>query len=232
MVMPADDQYQREVVKSVRDDRVGYTVEFEPGHTMTWLGDKPLPFDVVPGDVIRLYGKGMGYSIRGIAVEGKGVLRYMTPAEEQAENARRSAEYTAKKEQELADSLIERNARIKAMPPEFQQRIARFVRVRPNWRRDHESYELFCCEQAIALANFCITDDTLQSFNNLKWEEQRVFWPGLSDAHSGNSFGASVMLAHVYLTEPQLIPHAHGALHFLTGCEEYGCYAATQDMGD
>jgi hypothetical protein len=46
---------------------------------------------------------------------------------------------------------------------------------------------------------------------------------GVSDGHSGNTFGCALNLAILYLNEPEFVVKQHGALAVLVGCEKYGC---------
>lgn len=46
--------------------------------------------------------------------------------------------------------------------------------------------------------------------------------PGYDEGHSGNTHGAAVLLARLYLTEPQSVPDVAGALSPIVGSAEYG----------
>ena len=54
-------------------------------------------------------------------------------------------------------------------------------------------------------------------------DKQKMIVP-IDDGHSGNTFGCAVMLAILYVTSPEYIIKAHGALAPLVGCEAYGCH--------
>ena len=115
---------------------------------------------------------------------------------------------------------------VENMPPLFRERIERFRRTKPDWGSNHEPYEVFVCEQAILFLNVLKPVDALRAFAAARHEEQRRLVPGLSDEHSGNTFGAAVRLAHVAMERPELLPKMHGALCPLVGCKDYGCWAA------
>lgn len=46
---------------------------------------------------------------------------------------------------------------------------------------------------------------------------------GLSDGHSGNTYGCAMYLARVYIEGPGFVAIQHGALTPLVGCADYGC---------
>lgn len=183
-----------------------------------------------PGETMRQYGHGFGAVVRGIVIGGR-VYRYRTEAEEQArheaEVARRKLDQSAQYESARA----EYDARVAALAGPLKARIERFRRVGgDDWRSEFEPYELFVCEQAAAIAQAHqdgrVPD--LVAFNELPFDEQRALVPQISDDHSGNTFGAAMMLARILSEQPELTPKAHGALCPLVGCKSYGCFAATR----
>ena len=109
-----------------------------------------------------------------------------------------------------------------SLPKCFQERIDKFRTNNDRFRIDYESYEVFCCEQAVVIANACKTPEEIQVFASKKWDEQLKQVPELSDGHSGNTFGASCHLAHWYLSNPENVIKMHGALSPLVGSDEYG----------
>lgn len=118
------------------------------------------------------------------------------------------------------------DAQVATLPELFQERIRRFRRTTPNWRRDFEAYEIFVCEQAVLFTNTFSTVDELRSFAKADNDEQQRLVPGLSDQHSDNTFGAALCLAAAALEVPERLSHVHGALCVLVSCQTYGCWAA------
>jgi hypothetical protein len=132
----------------------------------------------------------------------------------------------------------------KKLPKIFKQRIDKYRRNNPNFRRKFERYEMFCCEQAVAIAKavkkkvkreaiakriplWSITSRkrlaALSSFYKLSQAEQMKMVPELNDGQSQNMFESSVQLAYIYLSEyPERVVQAHGALAILVGSLEYG----------
>lgn len=180
----------------------------------------PLP---KPGDVARFYGRGFGYPVRGVVV-GDIVYRYQTAEEERETHARQVAERKAEKRRTWDANTEANAARVAAMPEAFSKRIEFFMRS-PEWGPEFGPYELFVCEEAIKIAAACEVSD----IDALRKDFDRQRAIGLDvDNHSGNTFGAACMLASLYLSHPDDVYRAHGAMCPLTGCAGYGCWASTQ----
>ena len=127
-----------------------------------------------------------------------------------------------RKQQEYLDNVGKMDAQYDALPQYFKDRIDRFRANNDRFRIDYEGYELFCCEQAVIIANALKSSEAVKEFNDLKWEEQFKAVPEISHDHSGNTFGCSVQLAYWYLKEPEVVAKLHGALSPLVGSKEYG----------
>ena len=113
-----------------------------------------------------------------------------------------------------------------ALPKPFRDRIQGFRNWKPEtWKYNFEAYELFTCEQAVEIAKSLKSPEEIQKFYKQSFEDQKKRVPVLSDEHSGNTFGTACLLAKIYLTNPDLITQAHGALCPLVGCDDYGCFA-------
>ena len=66
----------------------------------------------------------------------------------------------------------------------------------------------------------------LDDFRTADFKDQKLTVPEWGDGHSGNTAGASIRLASLWLLDPHLVRHEHGALCPLLGCVEYGCEQA------
>jgi hypothetical protein len=176
------------------------------------------------GDVVRLYGL-FGRPIRGIVVNGK-VAFYRTAEEEREHQKQENAKHREEKRKKYDEHLDEYEAKITTLPPEFQERIARFRRNNPDFW-EMLPYELFCCEQAVLIATTLKAAEDISAFYKLEWEQQKLAIPDLSDDHSGDTFGASCMLAGLYVDAEtrDCVDKAHGALCPMLGCKDYGCYS-------
>jgi len=114
------------------------------------------------------------------------------------------------------------DADFKELPQLFQERIEKFRSNNPDFRWDFESYELFCCKQALLIANALKTPEAIKAFSEKPFHEQEKEVLFLSDEHSGNSFAVAVKLAFFYVTNPANVVKMHGALAQLVGSRAYG----------
>jgi len=217
-----DQQFQEYTIQRVSEDENGYTLT----HSGRWMifcpKVKGFPAPQV-GEILRTYGRGIGYTVRGITVNGR-VYRYATEEQENAAHKQWCLDQEAEREQKLAANIADHDARIAALPKVFRERLEKFQRDGGHaFRRDYEDYELFCCEQAVLIADTLKTPDAIADFKIKSWTEQKQLVPGLDDEHSGNTFGSACAMAFVYLKDQELVTKLHGALTPLVGCEAYGC---------
>lgn len=220
MAYPKNDgQFRTAKLAEVNDwgDR-GWELKFEDG----WCLSAPNgPITPEPGMSVRLYGRGIGYSVRGIFIDGH-EFRYLTEQREREERQRRIAEKERADQARLEAEVAGRDARWAALPEVYQQRKARFETNNPTWRRDFEEYELFVCEQAHLIASALGTREAIAEFAKADWDEQKRRLPGLDGGHSGNTFGAACQLAAFEVGMPEGVVRQHGALSPLVGSRAYG----------
>lgn len=218
--MKNDTQWYEHVLQSVEIGVDGYTLRFDDGLCLGCPKVQGLP-DPKAGETIRCYGRGFGYPVRGIVVAGR-VYSYLTEAEQEAKHQQWVDDLHAKREKELQANLATIDARIAALPDPLRERILKFQRKGGHeFRRDLESYELFCCEQAVVIATALKTTDAIVAFRKLPWAEQKAAVTGLDDGHSGNTFGAACMLARLLIESPEHVTQMHGALAPLVGSAAY-----------
>ncbi len=220
---PTDHEYEEHVIEEVREEAGDY-YELSFGRAMG-IGCPKVPGLPAPqfGETLRLYGRGFGSTVRGIVINGR-VYRYQTAAEADAAHEQWCLDREVQREREFTEQRDATDRRIAALPPLFQERIAKFQRDGGYaFRRDYEGYELFCCEQAVVIADALKTDEAVLAWAKLPYEQQKAAVPGLDDGHSGNTFGMAVRLAHWSLSHPENVVKEHGALVPLVGCEDYGC---------
>lgn len=220
-----DREFEEKVIEAVGESAHGYNITFTDG----WSFYVRSSSEVVPkvGDECRLYGEGIGRPVRGLVIAGRTVFyrtrdaqRAHELAEVEASKARRRAEFEAARE--------DHDRRTAALPPVFGKRFARFQANNPDFRWEFEGYELFACEEALAIVRVAEakqwTDADLRAFASAPCDEQKVAAPALRlDEHSGNTLGFAVSLARAYLQDPELTWQMHGALANLVDCEAYGC---------
>lgn len=103
------------------------------------------------GDAITLYTR-QGSSTVGLDWKGERVFLY-TDEEWEAERAFQSARYERQKAERFAREAGRLDADFDALPEVFRDRISRFRKNNPDFRRDYESYEMFTCKEAVQLAD-------------------------------------------------------------------------------
>lgn len=222
-----DTEYEDQPIAEVRCEGDGkYSVKRADGWSIGWQCD----FEPKVGDNARYFGRGVGYTVRGIVylpLDGSPaqVVRYQTDAEDRAERDRLMGEDQERRERDFLATQTDTDRRIDALPTIFRERMLKFQRDGGHdYRRDYEGYELFCVEQAVVIADALQTPEAIDHFHRLNsWAEQKEAVPGLDGGHSGNTFGCACSLAKAYVTNPEFVTKMHGALTPLVGCEEYGC---------
>lgn len=187
---------------------------------------------IVPkvGDIVRLYGKGFGYPIRGVDINGQEVF-YRTEEEQKIENKKQVETLREQRHLEYLLNQEKRQKQYHCFPQVFKQRIDGFQSRNENFW-EHEDYELFCCSEAIKIAKLGSLE-AIQKFHKAGLEEQKLLVPECDlDNHSGNTFGTSCNLARAYLENPEWVPRMHGALCGMVGCDEYKCYSTTLEKNN
>ena len=165
------------------------------------------------GDKLTVHTKGSSFgTIRGMDLNGETIF-WKTDEELESDRVEWLRKNEEDKQQKFKENVAEMDEKYNKLPDFFKKRIDRFRANNNRFRIDYESYEVFCCEQAVLIAEACKTKD---------WKEQLEQVEGLSDGHSGNTFGCSCILAYLYLDNPENVVKVHGALSPLVGSEEYG----------
>jgi len=200
----------------VKED--GYFISI--GSTCCFLEKKWMTVEPKVGDTLTLHTKNLS-TVRGAALNGVQIY-YKSDAQLEQEY-----KYFCDKLKDARLKAFEENkgkmdADYEALPRFFKQRIDRFRANNPDFRVEYEPYEMFCCKEAVKIANAFSMGEDVESFKKLPYEEQKEVVPTLDDGHSGNTFGCACSLARAYLDAPDLVPQMHGALAPLVGGEEYG----------
>ncbi|MFA5299266.1 MAG: hypothetical protein WC389_13840 [Lutibacter sp.] len=216
-----DNQYEEVKVKDVSGNATdGYGITRDDGWSFYVPKDSKIKPEV--GMLARFYGKGIGYTVRGLFLDGQKVF-YKTDAEEKIEHQKWCDDENRKKKDDYENNKADYDLRYDKLPLVFRQRLDKFRNTNPDFRWKYEPYELFCIEQAVIFAEHFKTPLVLKQWKELDYKSQKKALPELSDDHSGNTFSCAYGLAHTYLTNPELVVKMHGALTTLVGCEEYGC---------
>lgn len=199
------------------EDHIGFFIDEK------YLNDDSLP---KPGDTVELNTR--VFQVCGIAINGK-VLYLKSDKELEEDHANMVEKMKADKKAKYEVEKEDLAKRIEAMPEPFRRRFVRFTRNNPNFMVEHGSYEVFCCEQAVAFADTLKTVGVVTDFEKMSYEDQRKAVPAMSDGHSGNTFSFAVALARTYIVEPRAIPFFHAASAIIVGCEEAGCHPLTDE---
>jgi hypothetical protein len=150
-------------------------------------------------------------------------LFYRTQDEIDQEHEEWKRDFAKRKIRDFEKDKARLNREFARLPEVFQRRISWFRANLPNWRVEHEGYEMSACVDAVLIADTLRTPGAIRKFGKASHKKQRELVPGISEEHSGNSFGFAVKLAWLYSSEPLLVIAEHGAMTPLVGCKEYGC---------
>ena len=186
------------------------------------------------GDTFTTFGQ-IGYPFHGQALNGE-VLWYQSIEEQEAEQQRQAEEADQRKRDRFTADKTKLDAAFEALPETFRDRIAKFRAANPDFRVEFEAYESMVCVDAVKIARYCsitrlatefegpepTATDNVQAYSKLPYEQQAL--AGIDGGHSGNSFGMAVRLAWLYVTDPGMVVHEHGAMSALVGCAKYGCH--------
>lgn len=256
-IYPSDTEFQSHVVESVERCDGGFLIRFEDCLHL-FVTSEHCSVQPQKGEPAKLYGKGFGYQVRGVVI-GDRVYRYRTSEQAEQDRDEENRRKQEKRLQELNLKRPEYARRIAALPLPLQKRLFWFqhtvlplpmqLRERLEWRRDHEAYELFVCEQAAIVAKWMAerepvfpptaksVDDRAEVIKAMARELRDDFdlakRIGMDPDHSGNTMSAAIYLgAALHNGEsadaPPIWKH-HGALCPLAGCDDYGCFAGRQE---
>lgn len=224
-----DPQRRTNRIESVQGGDGGWSVTFDDGFSF-WIRAKHGTTPMV-GDAVTLWGRGIGYPVRGLAINGR-VLYFETAEEYDRRAAAEIAERNRATKAQADAERAERDARVAALPAPFRRRIMRFRSHNPDFYWQYEPYEMSACEDAVRIAATVPAGADparwLGDFNAKSWKEQKRIVPELYDGHSGNSFAMAVRLAHYYLTDERLVFADHAAIALVTGCR-CGCPPVTDE---
>lgn len=216
--MKDDMEFEDMVITEVRPGKDG--CEILCGSTGFWAprieGHEPKA-----GMKARFYGKGFGYSVRGLVIDGE-VYFYRSQTQQKSHEAMQVAEYRVAQRKKFEENKQRMDAAYNDLPPEFKRRIDRFRRGCVGFRWQYEDYELMVCTDAVIIGTTLKSPEAVEVWRKLDYESQRA-QVAFSEDHSGNSFGCAVMLAYNWLKDRGSVEFLHGALTPLVGCDAYGC---------
>src|ERR1035437_7678603 len=144
-----DNQFQSHKLKSVKDSGDYWELETEDSGSL--LSPKISNFTPTAGMIAKFYGKGFGYSVRGIEIDGN-IMRYRTPAQAEEDHKKMCEKMDKDRQKEFKKNKKNLDKDYKNLPIIFQQRIDKFRNNNPNFRWEYEPYEMFCCKEAVKIA--------------------------------------------------------------------------------
>lgn len=229
MIKPlvSDTDFMEDYIISISEESdSGCSVEFDkdPQATSGW-SIFVQKYDGIPkiGDIIRLYGKGIGYTVRGIVIDGV-VVRYDTEAFAEQKRLEDNKAQEEKQKLDYLEKKDEYSKRIATLPKPFQEKIEGHMRRRDDFSWKNLSYELFVCEEAVKIVKHFGNAEEIRAYSKLGHKEQEKIL-ALDEGHSGNTFGAAVSHAVIYKLDVDWVSRAHAAIHVIVGCEEAGCWS-------
>lgn len=199
----------------------GKTVTKSDGFSFSWQ-EKYGPEPSV-GDTIAMYGS-WGRPIRGVAINGD--IRWYISEEDWSAQAKKESELKRRKDRIAfaykSDTPLIR--RIKALPDIYRRRMEKFIGASDSFLREYGDYEMSATEDAVKVQKWLEENGATKENYKLLGDDWKLGESiGMSDGHSGNSYGMAVRLGWWGATDPEGVVLEHGAMVPLTGCEDYVC---------
>lgn len=226
MTKDQDIEYKDEIIERVEEYTDGYMISFDGGTCFSFSKESGIRPEVE--QTARFYGKGFGWIVRGLDIDGQEVF-YRTPEQQEEYNRQEVENMKAKRKADFAKAKSRLDLDYDDLPRVFQKRLDILRRNNPDFRWEHEAYEMTVCKEVVNIASTLKTVEAVRAFRLLRWDQQAKQVKPLDDGHSGNSWGCACFLAELYLANPKLVEIAHGALCPLVGCKDYGCYAGYKE---
>lgn len=217
-MMPLDLQFEIYVIKEVKSSKEYHELHFKEGSCFVIKNTGFIP---KPNMKVKFYGRGFGYTVRGIIINNTPIF-YRTEDEHEQDFQEEQRQNEIKREKDFEKNKLKLDADYDSLPKVYQIRIDWFRKNNPKFRIDFEPYELFCCKESIKIAKALKTPNAIDEWQKLSYDEQ-IKAVKIDSGHSGNTIGCATLLAKLYCDRPRYVILAHGAMVCLCGCEEYGC---------
>lgn len=201
------------IVESVTEGKDSFFIQKDTG--MCFGLSKEYGITPKVGDIGYLYTINFS-EVRGLRLNGE-LIFYKTDAQLKAERKKWIDENNRKKLEDFENNKDGLDNDYNSLPNIFKARIDRFRSNNSTFRVDFESYEMFCCVEAMKIVKACNKPEDVDLIKNSSIDI------GLDMRnHSGNTFGFACALARAYLTDLSLFMRIPGAMAPLVGSEEYG----------
>jgi hypothetical protein len=206
---------------------------YDSGYEIMWDSctccflDKKYGIKPEVGQTIETYGA-LGQIIQGICIDGKTAF---FKGEVQLEQERQDW-LKQEEKKEIEEFNLNKNkldADYNNLPEVFKRRLDILRQNNKVFRQKYEACEMNCCIDAVKIAKELKTVEEYNKFVSLNYDKQMKRVKDLDEGHGGNSFGCACQLAYYYITDPEYVYKAHGALCPLVGCNDYGCYISAKE---
>jgi len=147
------------------------------------------------GQVVRFYGKGIGYSVRGVDIEDFNYY-YKTIKQHDEEHKKYSEDLKVERKKSHEENKDKYKAQYDGLPDVVKKRMDRLIKESPDTRYEWESYELYILTEAVKIFNALKTPEAIEKFHKDTFEAQKKAVPDLDEGHSGNTFGGASMFAY------------------------------------
>lgn len=186
--LPQDQEYKEYTLTSVKDNGK----EWDIGSYVGQLLIPKTSFIPESGMRVKYYGKGFGYTIRGVVIEDTPI--YYKTAKEADQVHKKWCDKMEREQKKLyLKHKKDIRKRINALPEPLKNRMVRFGKEKADFNRyDYVSYELYCCEEAVKILK---TFDDPE--NIVKWAREGYDRTvcAVDDGHTGNTIGGAARLA-------------------------------------
>ena len=194
-----DNEFQEHKLEKVSDyDKDSWELKVDGGSCICCI--KNGNFVPKKGMKVRFYGRGFGFPVRGIDIDGH-IMYYRTPAQAKEDHKKMCEKWDREAKARFKKNRSKNEKDYQSLPDAFKKRMDRLRLKSPNDRYDWESYEMFILKQAAEFSKYLKTVEEIDKWNKLEnFDEQKKTVPTLNDGHSGNTYGAAVYLAKRYLS--------------------------------
>ena len=201
-IKKTDNQFYEHKLEAVKDyDKDSWELTIDKGDSIFCI--KKGNFIPKAGMTARFYSKGLGYSVRGIEIDGN-IMYYRTPAQAEEDHEKWCAEKTKEAKASFKKNKKQNEKDYQSLPDAYKKRMDRLRLKSPNDTYEWEPYEMFILTQSAEIAKHLKIVKEVNKWKDLAWEEQKKLVPTLNDGHSPNTFDASVHLAKKYLMKLEL----------------------------
>jgi hypothetical protein len=181
-----DAQFEESTVDHVESSSAGWSVTGDHGWSI-YVTDEQEKIAPAVGERMRLYGRGIGYPVRGIVIGGR-TYRYETP--EQHDASQQALHERMKTEREEADAKFKANA--PNLPP-----LPGFAKVDESvWNdwvaKNDNPYGYACCQYAAQWAN--LMEAAMASGQSIADCAEKTSHEADTDGITGFMYGCAVIM--------------------------------------